>query len=59
MDGIGVMEPIQLFSDVNFIYSTCNSEPTKKHRAEETNMLDFCIKPIFINDIKVAIEKIG
>ena len=59
MDGIGVMEPIQLFSDVNIIYSTCNSEPTKKHRTEETNMLDFCIKPIFIIDIKVAIEKIG
>lgn len=59
MDGIKVMEPIQLFYDVKVIYLTGNSEPTTKHKAEKTNMLDFCIKPVSINDIKVAIEKIG
>ena len=53
------MEPIQLFYDVKVIYLTGNSEPTTKHKAEKTNMLDFCIKPVSINDIKVAIEKIG
>ena len=59
MDGIKVMKQIQLFSDIEVIYLTGNSEPTTKHRAEKTNMLDFCIKPVSINDIKVAIEKIG
>ena len=57
MDGIEVMEQIQIFSDVKAIYLTGNSEPTAKQRAEKTNMLAFCIKPVSIEDIKVAMEK--
>ena len=57
LDGIEVMERIQLFSDVKVIYLTGNSEPSTKQRAEKTNMLDFCIKPVSLNDIKLAIEK--
>ncbi len=57
MDGIDVMEQIQLFSPVKVIYLTGNSEPATKQRAEKTNMLDFCIKPVSIDDIKSAIEK--
>lgn len=57
MDGIEVMEQIQNFSDVKVIYLTGNSELSTKHRAEKTNMLDFCIKPVSIDDIKAAIEK--
>ncbi len=57
IDGIETMEQIQLFSDVKAIYLTGNSEPSTKIRAEKTNMLDFCIKPVSIDDIKAAIEK--
>lgn len=57
MNGIEAMEEIRTFSKVDVIYLTGNSEPMIRLRAEKTNMLDFCIKPISLEDLKTAIEK--
>lgn len=52
MDGIETMVEIRKFSDVGVIYVTGNSELSMKSRAERTNMLGFCIKPISLEDLK-------
>lgn len=52
IDGIETMEEIRKFSNVAVIYVTGNSEPMTKARAEHTNMLGFCVKPISLNDLK-------
>lgn len=57
MDGIEAMEEIMKFSQAKAIYISGNSEPTTKLRAEKTNMLAFCTKPISIEDLKLVIEK--
>jgi CheY-like chemotaxis protein len=57
MNGIEAMEEIRTFSNADVIYLTGNSEPVTRLRAEKTNMLDFCIKPITFEDLKIAIEK--
>lgn len=55
LDGIDAMEEIRKFSDAAVIYVTGNSDPATKARAEKTNMLGFCIKPIFLEDLKELI----
>ena len=55
MDGIEAMEEIRKFSNVEVIYLTGNSEPITKIRAEQTNMLGFCVKPISIDDLKTIL----
>ena len=55
IDGIEAMEEIRKFSDVDVIYLTGNSDPTTKERAEQTNMLAFCTKPISIDDLKIIV----
>ena len=57
IDGIEAMEEIRTFSDVAVIYLTGNSEPATQLRAEKTNMLAFCTKPISVDDLKSAFEK--
>lgn len=57
MDGIEAMEEIRKFSKAGVIYVTGNSEPITKIRAEKTNMLGFCIKPISIDDLKELLDK--
>lgn len=55
LDGIDAMEEIRKFSDAAVIYVTGNSDPATKARAAKTNMLGFCIKPIFLEDLKELI----
>ncbi|MBI3520320.1 MAG: response regulator [Bacteroidetes bacterium] len=52
MDGIDAMDEIRKFSDVAVVYLTGNSDPATKLRAQQTNVLAFCIKPISIDDLK-------
>lgn len=57
MDGIEVMEEIMKFSKAKAIYISGNSEPATKLRAEKTNMLAFCTKPVSMEDLKLVIEE--
>lgn len=52
IDGIDAMQEIRKFSEAAVIYVTGNSDPATKKRAEKTNMLGFCIKPISFEDLK-------
>lgn len=58
MDGIEAMKEIRKFSEVPVVYLTGNSEPITKQRAEQTNMLAFCIKPISLDDLKNILDKL-
>ncbi|HKJ34067.1 MAG TPA: response regulator [Balneolales bacterium] len=58
MDGIDAMKEIRKFSDVAVIYITGNSDNRHAIRAEETNYVDYLIKPITINDLKSTFEKV-
>lgn len=55
IDGIDAMEEIRKFSEAAVIYVTGNSDPATKARAEKTNMMGFCIKPISFEDLKELI----
>jgi CheY-like chemotaxis protein len=57
MDGIEAMEEIRKFSNAGVIYLTGNSEPSTRTRAEQTNMLAFCVKPISMDDLKIVLAK--
>jgi CheY-like chemotaxis protein len=57
MDGIEAMEEIRKFSEASVIYVSGNSETSSKTRAEKTNMLGFCIKPISVEDLKQLLLK--
>ncbi len=59
MDGIEAMVEIRKFSDTGVIYLTGNSDPTTKLRAEQTNMLAFCIKPISTDDLKAILGEVN
>jgi len=52
LDGIETMQEIRKFSNAGVIYISGNSEPSVIMKAESTNMLSFCIKPISIEDLK-------
>lgn len=52
IDGIDAMQEIRKFSQAAVIYVTGNSDTATKKRAEKTNMLGFCIKPISFDDLK-------
>lgn len=58
MDGIDAMKEIRKFSEVAVIYITGNSDNRHAIRAEETNYIDYLIKPITINDLKGTFEKL-
>jgi DNA-binding response OmpR family regulator len=57
MDGIHAMHEIRKFSDVPVIYITGNSDPHHRERARQTEYLDYLIKPIEFEDLKISIEK--
>lgn len=58
MNGIEAMEEIRKFSNAAVIYTTGNSEPVMKARAEQTSMIAFCVKPVSLDDIKSALDQI-
>ena len=59
MDGIEAMEEIMKFSNAKAIYISGNSEPATKLRAQKTNMLAFCTKPMSMEDLKLVMEENG
>lgn len=58
MNGIEAMEEIRKFSNAAVIYTTGNSEPEMKARAEQTSMLAFCTKPVVMDEIRDALSQI-
>lgn len=58
IDGIEAMKEIRKFSKVPVIYITGNSDQYHVKRAEETNYVDYLIKPITIEDLRMSVKKI-
>ncbi|SMO93278.1 response regulator [Fodinibius sediminis] len=56
IDGITAMQEIRKSSDVPVIYITGNSDQSYKERAQETNYIDYLIKPIEMDDLKKSIH---
>ena len=52
IDGVETMHEIRKFSNAGVVYFTGNSENSIKARAEATNMLAFCVKPISLENLK-------
>ncbi len=52
MDGIQAMIEIAKFSEAKAIYLTGNSDEENKGRAQETNMLAFCVKPVHFEQLQ-------
>ncbi len=59
MDGIEAMIEINKTKDIKAIYITGNSDPETRKRAEATNMLDFCVKPLNFEELEVILGKIN
>ncbi|HKJ44950.1 MAG TPA: response regulator [Balneolales bacterium] len=57
IDGIEAMRKIREFSDVPVIYITGNSDKTHLDRASETKFIDYLVKPITREDLRLSIEK--
>lgn len=57
IDGISAMQEIRKESDVHVIYITGNSDQYNLSRAEETNFIDYLVKPIQMNHLKKSINK--
>ncbi len=57
IDGIDAMHEIRNNSDVPVIYITGNSDQYNLSRAEETNFVDYLVKPIQMSDLKKSIKK--
>lgn len=59
IDGIEAMKKIREFSEVPVIYITGNSDQRHADRARETNYIDYLIKPITLDDLKISISKMS
>ena len=59
MDGIEAMIEINKTKAIKAIYITGNSDPETRKRAEATNMLDFCVKPLNLEELEVILGKIN
>lgn len=59
IDGIDAMKEIEKFCRIPVVYVTGNSEADTYKRAEETQMIDFLIKPISLQMLKAAIDKLS
>lgn len=59
MDGIEAMLEIRKFSSVPVIYITGNSDKAHQERAKQTNFVDYLIKPIEFNELKLSLVKAG
>ncbi|MBL0048120.1 MAG: response regulator [Bacteroidetes bacterium] len=57
MDGIETMEEIRKFSDVPVIYTTGNSDPRARERANATTKSSFLTKPIENSILHTALQK--
>lgn len=57
MDGIETMEEIRKFSDVPVIYTTGNSDPRARERANSTSQSSFLTKPIENNLLHSTIQR--
>jgi CheY-like chemotaxis protein len=57
IDGISAMHKIREKSDVHVIYITGNSDQYNLSRAEETNFVDYLVKPIQMSHLKKSINK--
>ena len=44
---------------IKAIYISGNSDPETRKRAEATNMLDFCVKPLSFEELEVILGKIN
>ena len=58
MDGIEAMQEINRHKNIPAVYITGNSDPETKRRAEETNMIAFCVKPISYEELESILGKI-
>jgi len=58
MDGIDAMNEIRKFSEVAVIYITGNSDQKHAIRAEKTHYVEYMIKPITYDDLRITIEKV-
>lgn len=58
-DGIEAMNEINKTKAIKAIYISGNSDPETKKRAEATNMLDFCVKPLSFEELEVILGKIN
>jgi CheY-like chemotaxis protein len=58
MDGIETMLEISKFSNASAIYLTGNSDEENKSRAQQTNMLAFCVKPVHFEQLQQLLGKI-
>lgn len=57
-DGIEIMVQAKKTSAVPVIYVTGNSEKATRERAEKTNIKDFLIKPISMDELGNSVKKI-
>lgn len=57
IDGISAMQEIREESDVPVIYITGNSDQYNLSRAQETNFVDYLVKPIQMSHLKESIHK--
>ena len=58
MDGISAMNEINETKNIPAIYITGNSDRETKARAEKSNMLAFCVKPINYEELEQIIGKV-
>lgn len=57
IDGITAMQKIREKSDVSVIYITGNSDQYNLSRAQETNFVDYLVKPIQMSHLQESIRK--
>jgi CheY-like chemotaxis protein len=57
IDGISAMQKIREKSEVPVIYITGNSDQYNLSRAQETNFVDYLVKPIQMSHLKKSIGK--
>lgn len=60
VDGIDATKEFQKTNDTSkVIYITGNSDCYNRERAGETNFIDYLVKPVSLNDLKLSIAKIS
>lgn len=58
MDGIDAMIEINKHNNIPAIYITGNSDPETKRRANETNMIAFCVKPLSYEELEKILGRV-
>ena len=60
VDGIDAVKSMRkLNQQTPVIFITGNSDPYNKERAQDTNYIDYLIKPVSYEDLRTSVEKIG